>query len=140
MFVIFRLGVIMEYTVSTDYHHTAQHHARAAARRMNRQKRRERLLILAAAAMIMIFVMIRTSSVSAKSAAGEPKTRYYTSITIESRDTLWDIAGKYYDSARENRRDYIRTVKSMNGLTDNTVKAGSHLVIYYWADAGQAAH
>jgi nucleoid-associated protein YgaU len=132
----------MEYTASRNERHAAHCVTRTAARkrsRQHRQKRRERLLILAVAATVMIFVMIRTSSVSAKPSASEPKTRYYTSITIENHDTLWDIAGRYYNSSSENRRDYIRTVKKINGLTDSTIKTGSRLVIYYWADADSAA-
>ena len=128
----------MTYTARHDIHHTGKRH-NAAASRKNSQRRRARLFVLMAAATIMVLVMIRTSDVSAKSASGEPKTKYYTSITIENHDTLWDIAGRYYDSSCENRRDYIKSVKKMNGLTDNTIKAGSRLIIYYWADADSAA-
>ena len=42
--------------------------------------------------------------------------RYYTSITIEDCDTLWDIEARYNTGA-ENKEQYIRSIMQMNHMS-----------------------
>lgn len=58
-------------------------------------------------------------------------TKYYTSITIESDDTLWDIA-QQYNTGNENTVKYINTVKKMNHMSSDTLYSGNNLLIYYY--------
>ncbi|MGI5988910.1 MAG: LysM peptidoglycan-binding domain-containing protein [Lachnospiraceae bacterium] len=124
----------MEYRSARDNSERfgGDHRRKMAARRRRAEKRRVLFLALTAAAVVAIFVMLKTSTVSATPSISEQKAKYYTSITIERNETLWDIAGKYYDSSYENRQDYIDNVKNVNGLSDDTIKTGNKLVIYYW--------
>lgn len=61
------------------------------------------------------------------------KQIYYTSIEVTSGDTLWDIAEEYSDMAYGSVYDYIREVKTINGLTSNNIQDGQYLTIPYYA-------
>ena len=131
----------MEYTAVCENYDRLDdlRRKRRMARRRRAAKRRELLLALIASAVIMIFVMVKTSTVSATPAVAEQKARYYTSITVDKNDTLWDIAGRYYNASVENRRDYIANIKKVNGLSGDTIRNGNKLVIYYWVPETQNA-
>jgi LysM repeat protein len=98
--------------------------------------RRRRLLnpvvfaLVAAALVLSLSFGIRTVNAS----NNEEKTmhKYFTSITVQSDDTLWDIADRYsYD---EKTSSYVRNVMSINNMTDSTIYSGQDLVIYYYSE------
>jgi len=58
-------------------------------------------------------------------------TRYYTSICVDSNDTLWSIAKEY----RPDNCDitgYIRDIKAINNMSSDTIYAGQNLIVYYY--------
>ena len=55
--------------------------------------------------------------------------RYYTSITIEDCDTLWDIEARYNTGA-ENKEQYIRSIMQMNHMSSDILYSGQNLIIY----------
>lgn len=57
--------------------------------------------------------------------------RYYTSITIEDCDTLWDIEARYNTGA-ENKEQYIHSIMQMNHMTSDILYSGQNLIIYYY--------
>lgn len=57
--------------------------------------------------------------------------RYYTSITIEDCDTLWDIEARYNTGA-ENKEQYIRSIMQMNHMSSDILYSGQNLIIYYY--------
>ena len=88
-------------------------------------------LFLAAVAIIMTFSLgIHTVNASDK----EDKTmyKYFTSITVQSEDTLWDIASRY--SYNEKPKSYVNNIMSINNMTDSTIYSGQDIVIYYYSD------
>ena len=56
--------------------------------------------------------------------------RFYTSITVQPDDTLWNIADSYASDG-ESHQQYINAVKSLNNMTDDTIYSGQNIVIYY---------
>lgn len=54
--------------------------------------------------------------------------RYYTSITIEDCDTLWDIEARYNTGA-ENKEQYIRSIMQMNHMSSDILYSGQNLII-----------
>ena len=56
--------------------------------------------------------------------------RFYTSITVQPDDTLWNIADSYASDG-ESHKQYINAVKSLNNMTDDTIYSGQNIVIYY---------
>ena len=56
----------------------------------------------------------------------------YTSIKIESGDTLWTIAEEYMCSEYDDVNDYIKDVKEINGLYSDVIHAGNYLMVPYY--------
>ncbi|MGN0382697.1 MAG: LysM peptidoglycan-binding domain-containing protein [Eubacterium sp.] len=84
------------------------------------------LIILVAAAITITALSV----IPAK--GGTVNNKYYKSIKVESGDTLWTIADEYMTGGDCSRSEYIEEIKSMNGLTDETIHAGKYIVICYW--------
>ncbi|MBO5291740.1 MAG: LysM peptidoglycan-binding domain-containing protein [Lachnospiraceae bacterium] len=59
--------------------------------------------------------------------------KYYSSIVVESGDTLWSIAREHMGSQYETTSDYVKEVMQMNSLTNDKIVAGQHLVIPYYS-------
>ena len=53
----------------------------------------------------------------------------YTYITVSRNDTLWSIACEYSDEHYSSVYQYIREVMTLNGLTSDSIYAGSKLMI-----------
>lgn len=62
--------------------------------------------------------------------------KYYKSITIESNDTLWNIADMYNDG-KEAKDSYINTIKQLNNMSSDTLYAGESLIVYYYSDTSK---
>ena len=60
--------------------------------------------------------------------------KYYTSIQVESGDTLWSIADKYVTSEYSDRNTYMKELVSLNNLPDSTIHAGQYLTVSYYSD------
>lgn len=56
----------------------------------------------------------------------------YTSVKIESGDTLWTIAEEYMCSEYDDVNDYIREVKEINGMYTDVIHAGGYLMVPYY--------
>ena len=63
------------------------------------------------------------------------RQKYYKSITVESGDTLWDIAGEYISEEYASKNDYIKEVRTINQLNSNKINAGAKLCLPYYAEA-----
>ena len=88
------------------------------------------LTIIAAATAIIIAV--KSNKTTADESLG--LTKYYTSITVESGDTLWDIAKEYRKSETSDINSYIDEIKSINNLVTDEITAGQNLIIVYYAE------
>lgn len=62
--------------------------------------------------------------------------KYYTSVTVENGQTLWDIADEFIDyDYYKNKNSYIAEVKSINHLDENcSIDAGQILILPYYSD------
>lgn len=59
--------------------------------------------------------------------------KYYTSICLEEGDTLWSIALRYNVYSDKSTQEYVRELRRMNGLSDDTIHAGHYLTISYYS-------
>ena len=60
--------------------------------------------------------------------------KYYTSVTVEAGDSLWQIAGDYIDSHYDSLESYIAEVRSIYHLADNdNIYAGQILIVPYFS-------
>ena len=61
--------------------------------------------------------------------------KYYKNIEIQYGETLWDIAQTYFcEDKYDNYEHYISEVLLINGLYNETVSAGSFLIIPYYSE------
>lgn len=59
--------------------------------------------------------------------------KYYTSIRVESGDTLWDIADRYLCEQTGSHEEYIREVMKMNGMKNSDIRTGETLTVFYYS-------
>lgn len=56
------------------------------------------------------------------------ETRTYRTVTVCSRDTLWDIAGKYCPEDQDVRK-FICEIREVNDLETSDIAVGEKLLI-----------
>ena len=56
------------------------------------------------------------------------------SVPVETGDSLWSIASKYYSKEFSSLQDYISEIKRMNCMMDDTVYAGGYLLVPYYSN------
>lgn len=101
-----------------------------------RRERRYRILKLAvtAIATLCIILAFATTYGAIKSNANS-KFKYYTSVTVEAGESLWDIADEYIDyDIYTSKNYYISEVKSINHLNEEgTIVEGQMLIVPYYS-------
>lgn len=89
---------------------------------------------------VMTLCLIVTTSIVISSFRSNAKTdpaketcRYYKSITVSERDTLWSIAKTYMDETHyDSVQDYIDDVMHINNLKNDAIYADAHLIVPYY--------
>ena len=77
--------------------------------------------------------MICIVTVSKVSASEHGKReKFVKAITIESGDTLWDIASKNCCDEYESIDDYIEDIMKINNMSSTRIIAGYNLLIPYY--------
>ena len=79
-------------------------------------------------------------SVAFIAAPSEISCKYYTSIEVQSGDTLWSIASDHITEEYRDMNAYIDEVCSINKISQNEIHAGQYLTIPYYSSiaiAGQ---
>lgn len=84
-------------------------------------------------AVIFTICLSVTSVVKAGSTDTEKKQiyTYYTSVQINSGDSLWSIANEYCASCDMSIVDYIDELKSLNGLKGDNITSGQYITVRY---------
>ena len=60
--------------------------------------------------------------------------KYYTSIEIQSGDTLWSIASEIAEAYDLDTRECVKELMFMNNLKNDTIHAGNYLTVFYYDD------
>lgn len=95
------------------------------------------ITIFAITSFLIILLAILFGSILSKAQSkesNETSYKYYTSILIESGDTLWSIANEYMDEQYYSEKSYINEVININFLQDDGVTAGQHIIIPYYSN------
>ena len=110
---------------------------RSYRRKIRRQKeiRRNIVLAFAVAAILMIFAFsYHTFTSEASTDTDDISYKYFTSIQVETGDTLWSIAEEYADDIHyDSNSEYINEVKAMNNLGNDDIISGQYLIIPYYS-------
>ena len=100
--------------------------------------RKQKITGIATMAAVVLTGLILTSvlfgTIKAQAAPAEPSYKYYTSIQIQTGDTLWSIAGVYMTGEYPSIDAYIDEVCSINHIAPDEIHAGQYLTIPYYSD------
>ena len=80
---------------------------------------------LAVALLITLLTAILVTTVV--SASGDGREQEYAPVAVESGDTLWELAARYYPGMP--RRDAISKIKDINGLRSSAIQEGDVLML-----------
>ena len=69
---------------------------------------------------------------NAKTISNDTYYKYFTSVQVEEGDTLYSLAEEYGDYF-ESDKAFINEVKYANHLIEDTIYAGSYLVVPYYS-------
>ena len=112
-------------------------HRKAKLRKQQRTKQIYLRLISAACLIFAIATICSTNffqiNAEASSEQGVIAYKYYTSITVQGGETLWDIANAYMSDEFSNVQKYIDEVKNINRLKDDRIYAGEELIVPYYS-------
>lgn len=88
---------------------------------------------------ILLFILLALSfgffSKTAMAQRNVERTKLVTSVEVKKGDTLWSIASVYITDEYNDINDYIDELRASNGLTSDTIHAGSYIIVPYYADA-----
>lgn len=84
------------------------------------------LIFMVALFLVVLFVLPERTAAAGNTTGG---TYTITSVQIEEGDSLWSIAAEHYSEEFSSLTSYITEIKRMNGLTSDTVYAGSYILV-----------
>jgi len=109
-----------------------------AKKRIDRRNRNKEITfkIFALIAIVgIITIMISIKGISVKASDDSNKTKlykYYTSVDINSNDTLWTLEDQY-NNGSESKQTYINNIMELNNLTSDTIYSGKQILVYYFS-------
>jgi len=126
---------INQYRSSRETGETS-HASSADMREVKAGGSRHRVLVIIVMVLFLTVLAVLLRSSFAKAAGGSADNgnslKYYRELQISYGDSLWSIASENLDrSGHQNVEDYVQEIKSVNGLTSDTIHAGNYLVIPY---------
>ncbi len=95
--------------------------------------RRMRLVFVMGIIMIVILSSLLIADAAWGRNASAVRYKYYTSIEVQSGDTLLTIADQYMTAGYKNKKVYVNEVMSINGLSDSRIHAGEYLTVPYYS-------
>ena len=114
--------------------------------RLSLESRKKQLFLRVCSVMLLCLVVISCVSIctliskagshgSAKKETVEKTIsyKYYTTVTVATGETLWDIAKKYSSEEFGSIENYIREVKSINHISGDRICAGEALTVPYYS-------
>jgi LysM domain. len=100
------------------------------------KKRRQVQLIASMIGVIVLTVFTLTMSagkINAESDLSNNTYKYFTTVYVESGDSLWSIASKYATAEYHDLDMYIEEVKAINGIKAIQLEHGSYICVPYYS-------
>lgn len=97
-------------------------------------KMQKRIIFITLVTIVSLIILLG-SSIHALASLNDnrPVNKYYTSITVEDGDTLWDIADEYISGYNVDKADYVNEISELNNLSDGNIHAGQSIVVAYYS-------
>ena len=118
------------------YNHKISERANESLRKREAVVRRQRGIFAIAIIVIVSLGILLGSSINALASSEADiasYNKYYTSIRVESGDTLWTIADEYVEGFNISKSDYIAEVCQLNQISENEIHAGDYIVVPYYS-------
>ncbi len=101
--------------------------------RRRRIVRRQRFILAAIIAVVIFAITFTVATMALQAHSDKGSYKYYSSIAVESGDTLEAIAGRYISDEYSDTAAYIREVSAINHLDENgTIYAGENIIVPYY--------
>ncbi len=97
-----------------------------------RQKKLYMLLWISIVMMAVSLIFVIKLDIFAKEPVVPDYVPYYKSVLLEEGDSLWKLAAEYSADTPYTTSEYIAQLKSINGLTDDTIHTGCYLTVVYF--------
>jgi len=126
------------YAAVAGYHTDSRYNTRTHRRSSKRSFQFHKLIMFITFTLMIAFLCgITFGSMFASAKTSDEKSldtyKYYKTITVESGDTLWDIAVENITAEYDSVDDYISEVCSINGLDSTQIRAGRSLTVPYYS-------
>lgn len=108
---------------------------RIARNRIRRQQELKNNFLALIITICLITACSFTVSAFRSNAKTEPPVsyKYYKSIAVSNKDTLWSLAEQYMDEDHyDSITDYIDEVRNINSLAGDVIHYGEYLIIPYY--------
>lgn len=118
------------------YNHKISERANESLRKRERVVRKQRALIIAVIVLLVsLGILFGTSMNALASSKADVSSlnKYYTSIRLESGDTLWNIADEYIGNLNVSKAEYIKEICVLNDISENEIQAGDYIVVPYYS-------
>ena len=101
---------------------------------MNTIQKYSRIIIGGVTLLLLIGLIISKTTFASTTKENNRKDLIVSSVYIEPGDSLWSIAEKYYSDDYDSVRHYVNVIKRSNGLSDDRIYTGTHLIVphYYF--------
>ena len=102
--------------------------------RRQREMEQKRMAVLFCSIVAVVMICsILFGTINTQAAPAEVTTKYYTSIQIESGDTLWSIASEYMTDEYIDINDYIEEICTINHISKDEIHMGKYIVVPYYS-------
>lgn len=123
-----------------EYNHNISERANERIQRREHTVRIQKRMIVITAILMISAVILLGSSIRAFAGSrdySQPVYKYYTSIQVQSGDTLWDIADTYTREFDIDKEEYIDEVCRMNHLQNGEIHSGDYITVAYYSGQKQ---
>ena len=134
---MFRRDVRMEDKAMRNYNSKISEKANESLRKREWVVRRQRAIFVIIFVLLISIGVLLTTSVNTLASSKKDISsynKYYTSIKIESGDTLWTIADEYIDNLDVSKAEYIDEICQINEISEDEIHAGDYIVVPYYSD------
>lgn len=109
-------------------------------RRIVVRRQKIALVSIAFIALAIIICTFLFGAIRTQAAPSEISCKYYTSIEVQSGDTLWSIASDHITEEYSDMNAYIDEVCSINKISQDEIHAGQYLTIPYYSSIAIAGN
>lgn len=83
---------------------------------------------------VITICVITFGTVNTQAAPAEITYKYYTSVEIQSGDTLWSIASEYMTEDYKDIDEYIHEVCEINHILEDDIHSGQFITVPYYSN------